>query len=94
MTGDGRAATSTAVRRSAAYRSVTRSHYATHTARRGELPRNQGADAVLVLPFNEAMPRTPADVLAIDVLVEALSATDVGVGENLGTSHPEGQDPG
>jgi riboflavin kinase/FMN adenylyltransferase len=48
--------------------------------RRAQLARAHGADAVLVLPFDDVMASTAADRFAVDVLVRALSATDVVVG--------------
>ncbi|MCE3550627.1 adenylyltransferase/cytidyltransferase family protein [Pseudonocardia sp. RS11V-5] len=55
--------------------------------RRAELARARGADAVLVLPFDGEVARTPAVDFARDVLVRALRATDVVVGENFRFGH-------
>jgi riboflavin kinase/FMN adenylyltransferase len=55
--------------------------------RRAELARDYGADAVLVLRFDRDLARTPADRFAVDVLVQALGATDVVVGENFRFGH-------
>ena len=55
--------------------------------RRAELARAHGADAVLVLPFDGEVARTPAVDFARDVLVRALRATDVVVGENFRFGH-------
>ena len=62
--------------------------------RRAELAREHGADAVLVLPFCETMARTPAVGFAVDVLVRALHATDVVVGENFRFGHRGAGDVG
>jgi riboflavin kinase / FMN adenylyltransferase len=56
-------------------------------ARRAELAREHGADAVLVLPFGEGMARTPAVEFAREVLARGLRATDVVVGENFRFGH-------
>ena len=55
--------------------------------RRVALAHSYGADAVLVLPFCGAMARTPAVDFVRDVLVNALRATDVVVGENFRFGH-------
>ncbi|ODU22449.1 MAG: hypothetical protein ABT15_27160 [Pseudonocardia sp. SCN 73-27] len=55
--------------------------------RRVALAHEHGADAVLVLPFCEAMARTPAVDFVRDVLVNALRATDVVVGEDFRFGH-------
>ncbi|MDT7699004.1 MAG: riboflavin kinase / adenylyltransferase [Pseudonocardiales bacterium] len=55
--------------------------------RRAELAREHGADAVLVLPFDDVPARTSAVEFALDVLVRALRATDVVVGEDFRFGH-------
>ncbi|GAA4700639.1 hypothetical protein GCM10023215_44300 [Pseudonocardia yuanmonensis] len=55
--------------------------------RRAELARAHGAAAVLVLPFDGDLARTPAVDFARDVLVHALRATDVVVGEDFRFGH-------
>jgi riboflavin kinase/FMN adenylyltransferase len=55
--------------------------------RRVELALAHGADAVLVLPFDEGMARTPAEAFALDVLVRALRITDVVVGKDFRFGH-------
>lgn len=54
---------------------------------RAALAREHGADAVLVLPFGEALARTPAVEFVREVLVRGLRATDVVVGENFRFGH-------
>jgi riboflavin kinase/FMN adenylyltransferase len=54
---------------------------------RAELARAHGADAVLVLPFDADVARTPAVDFARDVLVRALRARDVVVGEAFRFGH-------
>lgn len=55
--------------------------------RRIALAHEHGADAVLVLRFCEAMARTPAVDFVRDVLVNAVRATDIVVGENFRFGH-------
>jgi riboflavin kinase / FMN adenylyltransferase len=55
--------------------------------RRAELARDHGSDAVLVLPFGRRTAETPAVDFVRTVLVGALRATDVVVGQNFRFGH-------